>query len=198
MMFAKEEGVPSILALDARIRRRCRGREQAGGRRRRSRQRRRDEQAELRHYVKDRLNGFGGQSHPLQYAISSSFRDGRAGVRDPGRSRRRTPACNGRSVSRSAGGRRDADNLKSAVGRQAGFLTPLARCHLAVLPQRHYPSHEAYLFAIAEAMRQEYETIAARLRAPGRLSRPRHGRHIQFADLGWSNSGRWRACTSTR
>ena len=34
-----------------------------------------------------------------------------------------------------------------------------ARRRLAVLPQR-YPSQEAYLFAIAEAMRHEYEAVA--------------------------------------
>ena len=48
----------------------------------------------------------------------------------------------------------------------------------------HYPNHEAYLFAIAEAMRHEYEAIAAagfvlQVDCPDLAM----GRHIQFADL---------------
>src|SRR5213078_3696822 len=82
--------------------------------------------------------------------------------------------------------RRDADNLKSAVGRQAGFLTAASPGVISLFFHNdHYPSHEAYLFAIAEAMRQEYETIAAagfvlQVDCPDLGM----GRHIQFADLG--------------
>jgi 5-methyltetrahydropteroyltriglutamate--homocysteine methyltransferase len=48
----------------------------------------------------------------------------------------------------------------------------------------HYPSHEAYLFAIAEAMRHEYETVAKagivlQIDCPDLAM----GRHIQYADL---------------
>jgi 5-methyltetrahydropteroyltriglutamate--homocysteine methyltransferase len=48
----------------------------------------------------------------------------------------------------------------------------------------HYGSHEKYLFAIAEAMRHEYETVARagfilQLDCPDLAM----GRHIQFADL---------------
>jgi 5-methyltetrahydropteroyltriglutamate--homocysteine methyltransferase len=44
-------------------------------------------------YVKDRLNGFGGASHPLQYRDLVDFPGMAARVfGDPGRSRRRTPA----------------------------------------------------------------------------------------------------------
>ena len=48
----------------------------------------------------------------------------------------------------------------------------------------HYPSHEAYLYAIAEAMRHEYEAIAnagfvLQLDCPDLAM----GRHIQFDDL---------------
>jgi 5-methyltetrahydropteroyltriglutamate--homocysteine methyltransferase len=49
----------------------------------------------------------------------------------------------------------------------------------------HYGSHEAYLFAIADAMRHEYETVARagfilQLDCPDLAM----GRHIQFAGLG--------------
>jgi 5-methyltetrahydropteroyltriglutamate--homocysteine methyltransferase len=49
----------------------------------------------------------------------------------------------------------------------------------------HYPTHEAYLFAIAEAMRQEYETIT-RAGFVLQVDCPDFamGRHIQFAALG--------------
>jgi 5-methyltetrahydropteroyltriglutamate--homocysteine methyltransferase len=48
----------------------------------------------------------------------------------------------------------------------------------------HYPDHEAYLFAIAEAMRDEYEAVVEaghvlQLDCPDLAM----GRHIQFADL---------------
>ena len=48
----------------------------------------------------------------------------------------------------------------------------------------HYPSQEAYLFAIADAMRQEYETVAAagfilQIDCPDLAM----GRHIQYAAL---------------
>jgi 5-methyltetrahydropteroyltriglutamate--homocysteine methyltransferase len=48
----------------------------------------------------------------------------------------------------------------------------------------HYPSHEAYVFAIADAMRHEYETVVRagfllQVDCPDLAM----GRHIQFADL---------------
>ena len=48
----------------------------------------------------------------------------------------------------------------------------------------HYPSHEAYLFAIADAMRHEYEAVArAGLVLQVDCPDLGMGRHIQFADL---------------
>ena len=51
-------------------------------------------------------------------------------------------------------------------------------------PNRHYPSHEAYLFALADALRHEYEAIAAagitlQIDCPDLAM----GRHVQYADL---------------
>ena len=189
MMFAKEEGVPvDPSALDARIRSAVAevvSKQVGAG-------------VDLVNdgemskpsyatYVKDRLNGFGGQSHPLQYRDLVEFPEMAARVfGDPGRSRRRTPACNGPiSVRDPQAARRDADNLKSAVGRQAGFLTAASPGVISLFFHNdHYPSHEAYLFAIAEAMRQEYETIAAagfvlQVDCPDLAM----GRHLAFPDL---------------
>jgi len=189
MMFAKEEGVPvDPSALDARIRSAVAevvSKQVGAG-------------VDLINdgemskpsyatYVKDRLNGFGGQSHPLQYRDLIDFPEMAARVfGDPGRSRRRTPACNGPiSVRDGQAARRDADNLKTAVGRRPGFLTAASPGVISLFFRNdHYPSHEAYLRAIAEAMRQEYETIAAagfvlQVDCPDLGM----GRHIQFADL---------------
>src|SRR5215471_9513096 len=45
-------------------------------------------------YVKDRLNGFGGASHPLAYQDLTEFPElAKRVFGDPGRARRRTPAC---------------------------------------------------------------------------------------------------------
>src|SRR5712691_11788091 len=45
-------------------------------------------------YVKDRLAGFGGASHPLQYRDLVDFPGmARRVFGDPGRARRKTPAC---------------------------------------------------------------------------------------------------------
>jgi 5-methyltetrahydropteroyltriglutamate--homocysteine methyltransferase len=67
--------------------------------------------------VKDRLTGFGGDSHPLQYADLVDFPDlARRVFQDPGRSRRRTPACDGPIAVRDAAAvQRDVDNLRAAL-----------------------------------------------------------------------------------
>src|SRR5215813_10145986 len=142
-------------------------------------------------YVKDRLAGFGGTSQPLQYRDLVDFPElARRVFGDPGRSRRRTPACNGAiSVRDPRAAETDAENLKTAlaaVRAEEGFLTAASPGVISLFFRNdHYPSHEAYLFAIAEAMRQEYETIATagfvlQVDCPDLGM----GRHIQFADLG--------------
>src|SRR5439155_14695543 len=188
MMFAKEEGVPvDPVALGARIRAAVaeivRKQMDAGVAIVNDGELSKPSYAT---YVKDRLNGFGGQSHPLQYRDLVDFPEMAARVfGDPGRSRRRTPACDGPISVRDPGAaRRDADNLKAAVCSRPGFLTAASPGVISLFFRNdHYPSHEAYLFAIADAMRAEYETIAAagfilQVDCPDLGM----GRHIQFAD----------------
>src|SRR5215468_4602507 len=79
-------------------------------------------------YVKDRLNGFGGASHPLTYRDLVDFPEMAKRVfGDPGRSRRRTPACNGAITVRDReAAQRDVDNLKAALARAKmteGFMS---------------------------------------------------------------------------
>jgi 5-methyltetrahydropteroyltriglutamate--homocysteine methyltransferase len=139
-------------------------------------------------YVKDRLTGFGGASHPLSYQDLVEFPElAKRVFGDPGRSRRKTPACDGPiSVRDPEAARADADNLKAALSgipAAEGFLSAASPGVVSLFFHNgHYPTHEAYLLAIAEAMRHEYETVA-RAGLVLQIDCPdlAMGRHIQFA-----------------
>src|SRR6266704_3465210 len=141
-------------------------------------------------YVKDRLTGFGGASHPLQYRDLVDFPGmARRVFGDPGRARRKTPACTGPiSVRDPNAARADAANLQAAVvavKTHEAFLTAASPGVISLFFRNdHYADHATYLFAIAEAMKQEYETVAKagfvlQIDCPDLAM----GRHIQFADL---------------
>ena len=141
-------------------------------------------------YVKDRLAGFGGTSQPLQYQDLVEFPDlAKRVFGDPGRSRRRTPACNGPiSVRDARAAETDAGNLKAAlasVSAAEGFLTAASPGVISLFFRNdHYPSHEAYLSAIADAMRVEYEAVVgAGLLLQVDCPDLAMGRHIQYAGL---------------
>jgi 5-methyltetrahydropteroyltriglutamate--homocysteine methyltransferase len=142
-------------------------------------------------YVKDRLHGFGGASHPLQYRDLVDFPEyGTRVFGDPGRSRRRTPACNGPvSVRDVRAAAVDVENLRGAlagVAVEEGFMSAASPGVISLFFHNdHYPNHETYLFAIADAMRHEYETVTkAGLVLQVDCPDLGMGRHIQFADLG--------------
>ena len=141
-------------------------------------------------YIKDRLDGFGGESRPLTYQDLVDFPDfARRVFGDPGRARRKTPGCNGPISLRDADAAAvDVDNLQAALARvnaEEGFLSAASPGVIALFFHNgHYPSEEAYLYAIADAMRREYETIAGaglilQIDCPDLAM----GRHIQYADL---------------
>jgi len=108
---------------------------------------------------------------------------------DPGRSRRKTPGCDRPiSVRNPDACRNDTENLAAAMAEvkaAEGFLSAASPGVISLFfANHHYPSHEAYLFAIADAMRHEYETIAkagfiVQIDCPDLAM----GRHIQFANL---------------
>jgi 5-methyltetrahydropteroyltriglutamate--homocysteine methyltransferase len=141
-------------------------------------------------YVKDRLTGFGGASHPLQYQDLVDFPGmARRVFGDPGRARRKTPACDGAIGVRDArASQADVDNLGAALTTAKateGFMSAASPGVVSLFfKNEHYPSHEAYLFAIADAMRHEYETVAKggfvlQIDCPDLAM----GRHIQYAAL---------------
>jgi len=142
-------------------------------------------------YVKDRLQGFGGTSQPLQYRDLVDFPEfGKRVFGDPGRSRRKTPACNGPiSVADARAAQTDVDNLRAAlaaVKAEDVFMSAASPGVISLFFRNdHYPNHEAYLFAIAEAMKPEYETVA-RAGFVLQIDCPDlgMGRHIQYAHLG--------------
>jgi 5-methyltetrahydropteroyltriglutamate--homocysteine methyltransferase len=141
-------------------------------------------------YIKDRLHGFGGESRALVYQDLVGFPEfARHVFGDPGRSRRRTPGCNGPiSVRDAEAPEIDVANLTLALARlnaEEAFLTAASPGVVALFFQNgHYPSEEAYLYAIAEAMRHEYEIIAgAGLTLQIDCPDLAMGRHIQYAKL---------------
>jgi 5-methyltetrahydropteroyltriglutamate--homocysteine methyltransferase len=141
-------------------------------------------------YVKDRLTGFGGRSHPLAYRDLVDFPEFAKRVfGDPGRSRRQTPACNGPiGVRDPEAAATDVGNLTAAlagVTRQDVFMSAASPGVISLFfRDEHYGSHERYIAAIADAMKHEYETVA-RAGYVLQIDCPDlgMGRHIQFADL---------------
>ena len=192
MMFAREEGVPvDTAALEARVRaavaETVKKQVEAGVAVVNDGEMSKPSYAT---YVKDRLGGFGGASHPLQYRDLVDFPEMAKRVfGDPGRARRRTPACDGPiSVRDPRAAALDVEHLKAALqasGIAEGFMTAASPGVISLFfRNEHYPSHEAYLFAIAEAMRHEYETVArAGLVLQVDCPDLGMGRHIQYADL---------------
>jgi 5-methyltetrahydropteroyltriglutamate--homocysteine methyltransferase len=141
-------------------------------------------------YIKDRLAGFGGTSNSFVYQDLVDFPElARRVFGEPGRARRKTPACNGPISVRDRGAvASDIAHVSAALrdtGASEGFLTAASPGLISLFFRNdHYPSTEAYLAAIAEAMRPEYEAIIdagliLQLDCPDLAM----GRHIQHADL---------------
>src|SRR3954447_7509850 len=141
-------------------------------------------------YVKDRLAGFGGTGNTFVYQDLADFPNlAKRVFGDPGRSRRKTPACNAAiSVRDPDAAEQDAGNLKAAMaaaGATDGFMSAASPGVVSLFFRNdHYKDQEEYLFAIADAMRHEYETVAKagftlQIDCPDLGM----GRHIQYADL---------------
>jgi 5-methyltetrahydropteroyltriglutamate--homocysteine methyltransferase len=137
-------------------------------------------------YITDRLDGFGGTSQPLVYADLVEFPELRKKVfGDPGRSRRRTPACTGPITVRDPDqARHDIDHLVEAAQGRTAFMNAASPGVIALFFRNDfYATREEYLYAIADAMRAEYEAITdAGLLLQIDCPDLGMGRHIQFAD----------------
>ncbi|MBV9231306.1 MAG: epoxyalkane--coenzyme M transferase, partial [Chloroflexi bacterium] len=118
-------------------------------------------------YAKDRLTGFGGQSKrkitPLADLVDFPEFAQQHMLISPW-SKYAMPACNGPiSYRGNAALERDCVNLKVALqGTNAteAFMTAASPGVIArFLENQYYPTHEAYLYALADAMKVEYDTI---------------------------------------
>jgi 5-methyltetrahydropteroyltriglutamate--homocysteine methyltransferase len=142
-------------------------------------------------YVKDRLHGFGGESvQDYFFADLVDYpRSAEMVATNPGRRKRTAPACNGPvSVKDRDAITQDMANLSKAVAGSTvhGTFSSAASPGVVSLffANEFYATDEEYLFAIAEAMRYEYETIAA-AGAAVQVDCPdlAMGRHSAYADM---------------
>jgi len=140
-------------------------------------------------YISDRLAGFGGESQPLTYADLDDFPVLQHKVfSDPGRSRRRAPACVGPiSVRDPEAAQADIAHFTAALDGadvEEAFMNAASPGVIALFFRNdHYATREEYVFAIADAMRVEYEAVTGaglllQIDCPDLAM----GRHIQFAD----------------
>ena len=114
-------------------------------------------------YVKERLDGFGGQSGPGAPSPDRDEFPDYVESRKEG-SDTALPACIGLLTYRDEGAvRADIANLKDAltdVAVEDVFMSAASPGVIAsFLENQYYPSHEAYLFALADAMKTEYDLI---------------------------------------
>src|SRR5215472_6491253 len=104
-------------------------------------------------YIKDRLSGFGGAGNTFVYQDLVAFPNlAKRVFGDPGRSRRKTPACNAAiSVRDPQAARTDVEHLQAAASKvriQEAFLTAASPGVVSLFfRNEHYPSDEAYIYA---------------------------------------------------
>ncbi|WP_170384229.1 cobalamin-independent methionine synthase II family protein [Ruegeria atlantica] len=141
-------------------------------------------------YVKDRYTGFSGDSPrnaPADLKMFPSFLQRLAD--DGGTPKYARPMCTGEVRSKGQGElEKDIANLKAAMaqhGSERGFMNAASPGVISLFLQNEfYPTREAYLAALADAMKEEYETIVAagldlQLDCPDLAL----SRHMLFTDL---------------
>ena len=145
-------------------------------------------------YIKDRMTGFGGESAglgsgPPQLGDLRDFPEYAARLFPRVSSILKTPACTGPiSYQDTRDLNLDITNLKEAAHRvkaEEVFMSAASPGVISLfLRDHHYGSHEAYLAALADAMKTEYQAIheagfLLQVDCPDLAM----GRHIQFNDL---------------
>ena len=141
-------------------------------------------------YVKDRYTGFDGDSPrnaPADLKLFPSFLKRLA--EDGGTPKYARPMCVGEVKSKGQGElEKDISNLKTAMaahGAQRGFMNAASPGVISLFLQNDfYKTRDAYLAALADAMKAEYETIVAsgldlQLDCPDLAL----SRHMLFTDL---------------
>ena len=141
-------------------------------------------------YVKDRYSGFSGDSPRNAPADLKMFPGFLQRLADSGGTPQYArPMCTGEIKSLGQGElQKDIDNLKAAMqkhGVKRGFMNAASPGVISLFLQNDfYPDREAYLAALADVMKDEYETIAAagldvQLDCPDLAL----SRHMLFTDL---------------
>ena len=141
-------------------------------------------------YVKDRYTGFSGDSPrnaPGDLKLFPGFLERLANA--GGTPQYARPMCTGEVVSKGQDELlADIANLKAGMaahGASRGFMNAASPGVISLfLQNQHYPTREAYLAALADAMKAEYETIVGagldlQLDCPDLAL----SRHMLFADL---------------
>src|SRR5262245_42470384 len=139
-------------------------------------------------YVKDRLTGFEGE--PAAMPAGADLKDFPAyAARTRTAASERRPTCSGPIAWRDFGAvDRDIQNLAraaAAAGATQLFMTAVSPGQAArFLQNRYYPSHEAYVGALAAVLEREYAAIVSagfvlQIDCPDLAS----GRNNQFQDL---------------
>ncbi|MFZ8975119.1 MAG: cobalamin-independent methionine synthase II family protein [Pseudomonadales bacterium] len=116
-------------------------------------------------YVKDRYTGFSGDSErnaPADLKLFPKFLQRLAN--DGGTPQYARPQCVGEVKSKGQDElKKDIDNLKAAMaqnGAKRGFMNAASPGVISLFLQNvYYPTRESYLLALADAMKEEYETI---------------------------------------
>ncbi len=146
-------------------------------------------------YIRHRLTGFEGDSARPTPQDLDDFPEYRDRLVAAGHSATyRRPVCRGPIKVRDLKPlERDIANMKDALSKSAvteGFMNSVSPGTIAVFqPNEYYPTHEAYLAALADAMREEYETIVKsglllQLDCPD-LAMGRHTRFKNLSDAGF-------------
>jgi 5-methyltetrahydropteroyltriglutamate--homocysteine methyltransferase len=138
-------------------------------------------------YIKHRLSGFGGEAGQYEFADLEAFPGAKAQVfGNRGRARRSAPACTAPiEVIDMDAPREDAERLLRLAGGHETFMSAASPGVTALFfPNQYYASDEEYVFALAEGLRHEYETIAnAGITLQVDCPDLAMGRHVQFTQL---------------